>query len=125
MLKKDFQTNDCMLKNSHIYFLCNKKMQKFCNNYWQMWKFCSTILNVSSINADVAELADAQDLKSCGWINRAGSIPAICTNDVSVRTNKTDRYKNQSENKIWLIFLLSKTILKSSKRKDGAKNEDD
>ena len=31
------------------------------------------------INADVAELADAQDLKSCGWINRAGSIPAICT----------------------------------------------
>ena len=31
--------------------------------------------------------------------SRAGSIPAICTNDVSVRTNKTDRYKNQSENK--------------------------
>ena len=49
-------------------------------------------------NADVAELADAQDLKSCGWINRAGSIPAICTNDVSVRTfYRTERYKNQSE----------------------------
>ena len=30
-------------------------------------------------NADVAELADAQDLKSCGLIIRAGSIPAICT----------------------------------------------
>ena len=29
--------------------------------------------------ADVAELADAQDLKSCGRIIRAGSIPAICT----------------------------------------------
>ena len=45
------------------------------------------------------------------------------TNDVSVRTNRTDRYKNQSENIIWLIFLLSKTILKSSKRKDGVKTE--
>ena len=30
-------------------------------------------------NADVAELVDAQDLKSCGLIIRAGSIPAICT----------------------------------------------
>ena len=28
-----------------------------------------------------------------------GSSPLIRTNDVSVRTNKTDRYKNQSENK--------------------------
>ena len=30
-------------------------------------------------NGDVAELADAQDLKSCGRIIRAGSIPAIST----------------------------------------------
>jgi len=30
-------------------------------------------------------------LKSCGWINRAGSILAICTNDVSVEL--TDRLK--------------------------------
>ena len=30
---------------------------------------------------------------------RGGSSPLIRTNDVSVRTNKTDRYKNQSENK--------------------------
>ena len=30
--------------------------------------------------ADMAELVDAQDLKSCGPISRAGSIPAICTN---------------------------------------------
>ena len=121
MLKKDFQTNDCMLKNSHIYFLCNKKMQKFCNNYWQMWKFCSTILNVSSINADVAELADAQDLKSCGWINRAGSIPAICTNDVSVRTfYRTDGMKI---NQKWLIFFCCKKSHPILKGKDGAWNE--
>ena len=30
---------------------------------------------------------------------RGGSSPFIRTNDVSVRTNKTDKYKNQSENK--------------------------
>ena len=34
--------------------------------------------------ADVAELADAQDLKSCGRIIRAGSIPAICTKTVEI-----------------------------------------
>ena len=107
MFKKDFQTNDCMLKNSHIYFLCNKKMQKFCNNYWQMWKFCSTILNVSSINADVAELADAQDLKSCGWINRAGSIPAICT---------------KIRNCIWTVSFLFYNIHFNQNRKGGLEN---
>ena len=73
--------------------------------------------------ADVAELADAQDLKSCGWINRAGSIPAICTNDVSVRTIRIDRYKNQSENKSGWFFCCLKTIWKSSKWKDGVKIE--
>ena len=36
----------------------------------------------SLINADVAELADAQDLKSCELITRAGSIPAICTKNI-------------------------------------------
>ena len=30
--------------------------------------------------ADMAELVDAQDLKSCGLIIRPGSIPGICTN---------------------------------------------
>ena len=45
--------------------------------------------SASLINADVAELADAQDLKSCGRITRAGSIPAICTNNESVRTTDT------------------------------------
>ena len=40
-------------------------------------------------HADVAELVDAQDLKSCGRIIRAGSIPAICTNNESVRTTDT------------------------------------
>lgn len=41
-----------------------------------------------------------------------GSIPIASTNDVSVRTNRTDGYKNQSENKIWLIFLLLKNNIK-------------
>ena len=41
-----------------------------------------------------------------------GSIPIASTNGLSVRTNKTDRYKNQSENKIWLIFLLLKNNIK-------------
>ena len=34
---------------------------------------------MQALYAGVAELADAQDLKSCGLIIRAGSIPAICT----------------------------------------------
>ena len=51
-----------------------------------------------------------------------GSNPSSRTNDVSVRTfYKTERYKNQSENKIWLIFLLTKNNIKSSKRKDGVR----
>ena len=41
-----------------------------------------------------------------------GSTPLISTNDVSVRTNRTDKYKYQSENKIWLIFLLLKPNIK-------------
>ena len=44
--------------------------------------------------------------------SRAGSIPAICTNDVSVRTNRIELIQNQSENKIWLIFLLPKNNIK-------------
>ena len=49
-----------------------------------------------------------------------GSTPLISTNGVSVRTTRTDRYKNQSENKIWLIFCCLKTISKSSKWKNSA-----
>ena len=41
-----------------------------------------------------------------------GSIPIASTNGLSVCSNKTDRYKNQSENKIWLIFLLLKNNIK-------------
>ena len=37
-----------------------------------------------------------------------GSNPLWRTNDVSVRTNRTELIQNQSENKIWLIFLLHK-----------------
>ena len=52
----------------------------------------------------MAELVDAQDLKSCGLIIRPGSIPGICTNDISVRTNGIDRYKYHSE-KGWYFFI--------------------
>lgn len=45
----------------------------------------------------------------------------IRSNDVSVRTNRTELIQNQSENKIWLIFCCLKTILRSSKRKDGVR----
>ena len=34
---------------------------------------------------------------SLGKAEVTGSIPVGSTNDVSVRTNRTDRYKNQSE----------------------------
>ena len=65
--------------------------------------------------ADVAELADAQDLKSCGLITRAGSIPAICTNDVSVRTSyRTDDMKI---NQKWLIFFNAKKVIQSLKER--------
>ena len=56
---------------------------------------------------------------SLGKAEVTGSIPVGSTNDVSVWTNKTDRYKNQSENKSGWFFCCLKTILKSSKRKDG------
>ena len=39
--------------------------------------------------------------------NHVGSSPTDGTNDVSVRTNRTELIQNQSENKIWLFFLLS------------------
>ena len=41
-----------------------------------------------------------------------GSNPSLSTNDVSVRTNRTELIQNQSENKIWLIFLLPKNNIK-------------
>ena len=56
---------------------------------------------------------------SLGKAEVTGSIPVGSTNDVSVRTNKTDRYKNQSEKNLVDFFCCLKTILKSSKRKDG------
>ena len=39
---------------------------------------------------------------------RGGSSPFIRTNDVSIRTNRTELIQNQSENKIWLFFLCEK-----------------
>ena len=43
-----------------------------------------------------------------------GSIPIASTNDLSVRTNKTDRYENQSVK--WLIFSFAKNHPKSIKK---------
>ena len=39
------------------------------------------------------------------------------TNDVSVLTNRPELIQNQSENKIWLIFLLPKNNIKLIKTK--------
>ena len=46
--------------------------------------------------------------------NHVGSSPTIGTNDVSVRTFRTDRYKNQSVK--WLIFSFAKNHPKSIKK---------
>ena len=43
---------------------------------------------------------------------RGGSSPFIRTNDVSVRTNRTDRYENQSVK--WLIFSFAKNHPKTT-----------
>ena len=54
--------------------------------------------------ADVAELADAQDLKSCGPISRAGSIPAICT----IRTSSISKDELEV-----LIFKIIENVEKT------------
>ena len=43
---------------------------------------------------------------SLGKAEVTGSIPVKGSNDVSVRTKRTDRYKNQSVK--WLIFSFAK-----------------
>ena len=55
---------------------------------------------------------------------RGGSSPFIRTNDVSVRTNRTELIQNQSENKIWLIFLLPKNNIKIIQERMVQVNED-
>lgn len=42
-----------------------------------------------------------------------GSNPGVASNDVSVRTNRTDKYENQSVK--WLIFSFAKNHPKSKK----------
>lgn len=55
---------------------------------------------------------------------RGGSSPLIRTNDVSVRTfYRTERYKNQSENKIWLIFLFRISQTEQKLKKDNIQTE--
>ena len=43
------------------------------------------------------------------------------TNNESIRTIRIDKYKNQSENKIWLIFLLPKNENKNIQMKGCCK----
>ena len=50
-----------------------------------------------------------------------GSSPTNGTNDFSVRTNRTELIQNQSENKIWLIFLLFKNNIKIIQTKGWCK----
>ena len=62
-----------------------------------------------SINADVAKLADALDLGSSVFdmgVQVLSSAPTTYLFELL----GTDRYKNQSENKIWLIFLFIKNL---------------
>ena len=59
---------------------------------------------------------------SSGHFSRRGSAsPLISTNDVSVRNNRTDKYKNQSVK--WLIFSFAKIHPKTI-MKGWCKNED-
>ncbi|GEM_PF-2723022 len=48
------------------------------------------------ILAGVAELADAQDLKSCGLIIRTGSIPVSGTITAEVRDQKSELKKHEN-----------------------------
>ena len=50
-----------------------------------------------------------------------GSSPTIGTNDVSVRTNRTDRYENQSIK--WLIFFIGEKV-SNTKQKKKIYNQD-
>ena len=69
------------------------------------------------INANIAQSVEC----SLGKAEVTGSIPVVSSNDVSVRTNRTELIQNQSENKIWLIFLLSKNNIKIIQSKGWCK----
>ena len=53
--------------------------------------------------------------------NHVGSSPTIGTNDVSVRTNRTDRHENQSIK--WLIFFIGEKV-SNTKQKKKIYNQD-
>lgn len=78
-----------------------------------MYKFIKKLYNKFVI----AEIAPTvEQLSRNQWV--AGSNPVFSTNDVFVRTNKTDR-KNHSSS--WMIFFFAqKTSSNILKRKDGA-----
>ena len=54
------------------------------------------------INANIAQSVEC----SLGKAEVTGSIPVVSSNDVSVRTNRTDRYENQSVKR--MIFSFAK-----------------
>ena len=72
----------------------------------------------------MAELADAQDSKSCEvtfmWVRPPPPAPMTYLFELI----EQNWYKNQSENESGWFFCCLKTILKSSKRKDGVNSED-
>ena len=63
-------------------------------NPWQIDEFCANINIVKKICGCGGTGRRAGLRNQCQ--RRGGSSPFIRTNDVSVRTNRTDRYKNQS-----------------------------
>ena len=68
-------------------------------------------LSVAIIIADVAELVDALVLGTSA--NGVGvRVPSSAPMTFLFELYRTERYKNQSENKIWLIFLLPKNNIK-------------
>ena len=74
-------------------------------------------------NADVAELADALVLGTS--VNDVGvQVPSSAPMTFLFELIEQNWYKNQSENESGWFFCCIKTILKSSKRKDGVSSED-
>ena len=76
-----------MLKDS---FLLNRKKQFFLFNKKFNCNICSL-----DIFAGIAQSVEC----SLGKAEVTGSIPVAGSNDVSVRTNRTELIQNQSENK--------------------------
>ena len=62
--------------------------------------------NVPSLGWFKARLNAGKNSPVDYFCDASASGPTISTNDVSVRTNKTDRYKNQSEKNLVDFFVV-------------------